>query len=326
MCIICVLCVYYCRSYCITGVPTLRELQKRKETLLRAHKGPNQIKELIEMKHYLIPLTMPNSKNELLCLDDDGEGGSIYVVADFAPRCIYIPMEDVYGVEGACMTGPMQISWMGQLMNLPKKFVLHADSKFKLHHGEWVLTTLGTHYLRWDVNNRNLSTSFVPLVYLICKQHESVGACTMLMEALNVCTLKYFGGKLEPGAVMSDHCDGFRTAFRTVFPDATFGQCWPHIARKFSEGEYTKKTWEHFEEAKAHLRVIHLAHTPEMRDLLMHEIGDLWDSWGHEMDKFWKSYCVEGWDVWSVGLFNCMLCTPSQQVRKNGGGQYIIHT
>ena len=170
-------------------MPTLPELQRRKRVLLRAKKGPTQIKLLVEMKHYLIPLTMPQSKNALLQLADNGDGSSINIVADLAPRCLYIPMEDKYGVEGACMTGPMQISWMAQLMNLPKKFVLHADSKFKLHHGEWILTTIGTHHLRWDGVHHCLSTSFVPLIYLICKQHESVGACTMLMEALNVCTI-----------------------------------------------------------------------------------------------------------------------------------------
>ena len=71
-----------------------------------------------------------------------------------------------------------------------------------------------------------------------------------------------------------------------------FGQCWPHIIRKWGEGEYCSKLWEHYEEVKGHLHAIHHACTAEMRDLLMMKFGELWDSWGHQMDKFWTSYCV----------------------------------
>ena len=40
--------------------------------------------------------------------------------------------------------------------------------------------------------------------------------------------------------------------------DAELLQCWPHISRKFEEGEYVSTTWdvgtwEHFEEAKGDL-------------------------------------------------------------------------
>ena len=41
------------------------------------------------------------------------------------------------------------------------------------------------------------------------------------------------------------------------------------LARKFSEGEYTKKTWAHFDEVKAQLQNIHQAHSAEMRDALI---------------------------------------------------------
>ena len=51
-----------------------------------------------------------------------------------------------------------------------------------------------------------------------------------------------------------------------------------------------------------HLVSIHLAKSPEMRDLLMKEIGDKWDTWGHQMDVFWNSNCQPPWDNWSMGL------------------------
>ena len=43
-------------------------------------------------------------------------------------------------------------------------------------------------------------------------------------------------------ACVSDHCDAYRNAFKRGFPDAELLQCWPHISRKFQEGEYVSTT------------------------------------------------------------------------------------
>lgn len=102
---------------------------------------------------------------------------------------------------------------------------------------------------------------------------------------------------------MSDHSSGFRKAFTTAFPSVQFGQCWPHIIRKWKEGEYASKQWEHFDLVTEHLHSIHMAATAKMRDLLMKTYGEIWDSWnqGKTMRTFWNSYCVDGWDNWSYG-------------------------
>lgn len=271
------------------------------------------IKTLIELKHFITPLLMPPTMTALTTTTAVNTTSGYDIVA--------IPQDaSSYLVEGTCFTSKTHVGWVGQLLQLPKKFVLHMDSKFKLHHGEWVLTTIGTHMLRWDVHHSTLSTTFVPLVYMLCKQHESLGACKMLIDALCLLASTYFGGaKLQPGACMADHCDAFRAAYRAAFPTAAFGTCWPHIIRKWREGAYCKKTWAHFDDVTEHLQSIHLAHTAEMRDMLMHEFGKLWDQWGRQMDTFWNSYCKKdgGWDVWSIGIFDCMLCTPSQQAHES---------
>ena len=314
-----------------TGVPTLAQIQDRKKEMKKAKVLQVKIQCMLELKQHLLPLAMPAALSAL-ALPLSSTAAIVASVAHELSsssskfrQLIYIPMPDVYQVEGACLTGPMQIQWMGQLMKLPRQFVLHIDSKFKLHHGEWVLTSLGTHCLRWDPHNLKLSTTFVPLVYLMCKQHESAGAALLPMDALNVTTLKYFNGKLVPGACMSDHCVSFRNAYDKAWPGTAFGTCWPHIIRKWCEGEYASKKWEHFDEVKDQLRRIHLGgHTPPMRDLLMAEYGELWDKWGNQMNVFWTSYCQGGWDCWSVGLFACMLCTPSQQAQESWHKQLLL--
>ena len=82
-----------------------------------------------------------------------------------------------FKVDGACFTGPTQIQWMGQLLAKQKNFTLHIDGKYKLHHGVWILITLGTRCLKviGESAVSKLSTTFVPLVYLFCQNHESVG-------------------------------------------------------------------------------------------------------------------------------------------------------
>ena len=336
-----------------SGVPTLHALQGRKKEMKRSKVASVTVANMLELKHFCLPYTIPETLEQLRLphvvatppqiegggTADDGHDNE----TDAAPPLpagmpnaftaaalpqslhnnkglLYIPMDNLaFAVEGALFTGRMQMAWLSQLMDMPSKFVLHTDGKHKLHHGGWVLMTLGTHHLRWDQHNATLSTQFVPLLYLFCKQHESDGACLMLTKGCKMLASKYFAdkGELSPGATMSDHSSGFRNAFEETFPQAPFGQCYPHIARKYGEAEYCKKNWCHFDEVQVHIREIHLGKSAGMRDVLTAGFGELWDSWGNQMDVFWNSYVCGGWDNWSIGLFECRLCTPSQQAQES---------
>ena len=185
--------------------------------------------------------------------------------------------------------------------------------------------SLGTHYLRWDPKHLTLSTSFAPLVYLMCKQHESLGAGLILMDAANATSKKYFGAELNPGACMSDHSDTYRSAFKKSWPNADFAQCWPHISRKWSEGEWVSKTWVHFNDVAQHLHLIHMGgHTADMKEILITECGKFWDSWGKQMNTFWNGYCMNGWDCWSICATDTPLATPSQQTQESWHKQLLI--
>jgi hypothetical protein len=300
-----------------TGVPKLQKIQGKMKRLKKAKTAGIQVTSLLELKQFMTPLLMPPTMSALTA----ATSGVVQAVGSSnaaGMRMVYVPLPLTYDTEGACVTGPAQIKWMGQLLNMPLKFVLHADGKHKLHHGKWLLITLGTHYLRWDEHHLTLSTSFAPLMYLFCKQQETLGAAKMLIDAVQTTCKHYFGKTLEPGAMMSDRSESFRAAFTAYADCGTFGQCWPHITRKFAQGEYCKQTWAHFEEAQAHIQTIHLAGSSPMKEMLIREIGLVWDKWGgKQMDTFWNSYCVSPWDCWSIGDFNCMLCTPSQNTQES---------
>ena len=331
----------------LAGVPTLQQLQGRARAMKRAKTAAVHLDQLIDLKHLALsyfepmpaPLTlMPPSGAQLAAQQTAAAVLPVVGCSSSAAssstlrRVINVPMDcALYDTEGMCFTGPQQVQWIGQLLQRPQQFVLHADGKHKLHHGRWVLMTLGTHYLRYDAERDQLSTSFAPLMYLMSKQVESgsevrLGSAHMLIDALNFFAVRVFGKGLEPGACVSDHCDAYRNAFKRGFPDAELLQCWPHISRKFQEGEYVSTTWEHFEEAKGDLYALHLARSPEMWDLLVVECGKRWDKWGGDkMKTFWNSNCLEPWSNWHMGRADVVLCTPSQNAQESWHKQ-ILHS
>ena len=78
--------------------------------------------------------------------------------------------------------------------------------------------------------------------------------------------------------------------FMTLSPHASHMVEYSAISASRISGEYAKKTWAHFDEVKAQLLNIHLAHSPEMRDALIAEYSAMWDAWGDTaMDKFWDT-------------------------------------
>ena len=240
----------------------MQQLQGRAKEMKRAKTAAVQLDQLIDLKNLALtyfqpmpePLTlMPPSGTQLAAQQTDGAalplagppsgtqlaaqqtaaavvplvGSSSSAASDSTLRqVINVPMDCArYDTEGMCFTGPMQVQWIGQLLQRPQQFVLHADGKHKLHHGRWVLMTLGTHYLRYDAERDQLSTSFAPLMYLMSKQVESgsevqLGSANMLIDALNVLAVQVFGQEMKPGACVSDHCDAYRNAFKIGFPNA----------------------------------------------------------------------------------------------------------
>ena len=141
-----------------------------------------------------------------------------------------------YEVEGACFVSRTSIGWIVQLaQNDAGKWVGHVDGKYKLHHGGWILLTFGCHTLRDD--NYKLTTTFIPLVYLFCRQQETTGSAIMLIDAANLVAKRFAGLMLQPGAGMMDCSAAFMSMYLHAWPKLPLGTCWPHIARKFGQGE-----------------------------------------------------------------------------------------
>ena len=306
-------------------IPKLSEIQRAVKTMKQAKVAGLQLTSRYDLLQFCQKLLMPPPS---ICRQLVTNPSADAVTALLDKEYLCIPQDAaVFQVDGACFTGPTQIQWMKQLLKLQKNFTLHMDGKYKLHHGVWILITMGTHCLKvvGETTVTRLATTFVPLMYLFCKNHESIGACKMISAAIQETSLRCFGEKLHPGALMSDHSDGCRSGMLSIWPDTPHGQCWPHIIRKFGEGTFCSKKHPHFDVIPDHLRAIYLSQTPEMRDFFINEIGMVWDSWGSKwnLKSFWNEYCVQPWDNWSIGLFDCMLCTPSQQTQESWHKQIL---
>ena len=251
------------------------------------------------------------------------------LVTSVVTESLYIPMDCLaYGIHGACYTGKVQVTkWMAQLAQRPLQWQLHIDGKYKLHHQKFLLLTLGTHRLRYDHGHSTLANSFVPLVYLFCKEGERDGAVQLLIDSFVSTGQKYYETKLTPGAASTDHAPALRKGIENTWPGVEFGQCWPHLIRKFVEGEWAKhgvtKTWMHFEMAEKMIRHIHMAQSTGMKYLIIKEVGKIWDTWGHEMDAFWDSNLTDPWDCFSICDMQTPLSTPSNQVQEAWHNQIL---
>ena len=309
------------------GLPALSQLQdyvKRQKPSYKAKKSGLLLTGMTDLIAFSQSYSIPST----LALLNDAPSSSL-VRSTVGDDSLFIPMQAAaYGIHGACYTGKTQIGWMGQLSKMPQEWQVHIDGKYKLHHAKFLLLSIGTHYLRYDHHNSTLSNSFAPLVYLFCKEGESDGAVQILIDALLGCARKYYSVKLTPGAGTSDHAAALRKAMETTWPDIEYGQCYPHLIRKFGEGEFfkgtgTTKSWEHFDDAKNMIRDIHLAESTGMKYLIIKEVGKIWDKWGHQMDTFWDSNLTNPWDCWSICDLDTMLSTPSNQVQESWHKQIL---
>ena len=230
-------------SDCI-DVPTMIQIASKTKNMKKRRVAGVILDDMVDIKALCLKMRMPAFDSALQLPEPLLQPGAL-VTSERGPlelrqalakvgATLAIPQDQTrYSVHGQCFTGPVQIGWVIQLLGMPNRFVLHVDGKHKLHHGGFVLLTIGTHFLRWDVEHMELRQSFAPLVYLMCKEQETNGAVQILVDALSMIAVQYGGADLQPGATMSDNSDAIRNALVSKYGKyAQHGSCYPHITRK----------------------------------------------------------------------------------------------
>ena len=86
-------------------------------------------------------------------------------LSEVKPRQTYmVPMnmELLHSVQAVCFTGRTQIKWLLQLAETDFKYTMHIDGVHKLHHGEWILVTIGPHVLNRAADGTVRNTNMIP--------------------------------------------------------------------------------------------------------------------------------------------------------------------
>ena len=125
--------MHACVTCILPGVPSLQAIQNRKRNLKRAQLAGVQVTSLVQLKHLCLDMPMPKT----LSLRSDVTHSLVTTVSE-RTGMLHIPVDGLpFDVEGAVFSGKTQLKWIKQLVKLPYKFVLHADGKYKMHHGRY---------------------------------------------------------------------------------------------------------------------------------------------------------------------------------------------
>ena len=156
---------------------------------------------------------------------------------------------------------------------------LQADGTYRLHLGGWVLCDVGIIVIRWDAKTRSSTQSFIPLMYLWCRTECKV-AYQQLFNILMTAPIKYLGLRqpLRVNIGGLDRTQYIADAYQQTWPGITLTLCWPHIARKFKEGDFKRdlKDAPNSGEIEAGIRILHNCRTRDQFELLAECIFEYW--------------------------------------------------
>jgi hypothetical protein len=239
-------------------------------------------------------------------------------VADFTTYVVPMDFNVYRATDCVCLTMHTQIDWIGQLaLNLAGKFVMHVDGKHKLHHGAWVLVTVGTHTLEYEPKKKKIVHQFRPCVYMFCKQIETGESLQVAFAAADVISVTFFGVKLQPGIGCSDHGKGERQAWEVAFPDIRLMGCWPHVAWGLAYGKLLSKTHPLFDSVNTDFHLLHRAMSDGMWDVFVWALGNKWGDDDRELNALWHGRLCHPNNNWYLGFCDIPGSTPSQQAQES---------
>jgi len=272
------------------GLPSLQQVQDYTKQAKRAKTAGIQVETVHELRQWAYGHALPHRKEDL-------EPHKVYAVP--------IDYSSFPNIEAICLTSDRQIGWIMQLNRCPVYYVFHIDGKHKLHHGKWMLITIGVHVLALSLK-KQIVHQFRPLVYQFVKQQESALGSAMLCTAVNTVSTMYGGQPLLPAVLTSDRSTGFRSGCLSVWSNAGWANCWPHLCTKLESGKAgVSKSHPMFEKLCGQFRSLRAAQSVAMFQRMVHELGKLPGWKDNKFNTLWNSYLLadEGWDHWFLGAF-----------------------
>ena len=156
---------------------------------------------------------------------------------------------------------------------------LQVDGTYRVHIGGWVLCDAGSTAITWGVKAKNYVQSFIPLAYMFCRT-ECSAAYLQFLSVIKDDMPRLLGHDtpldVDVGGI--DRTAYIKDAFRAVWPQVRIVICWPHIARKITEGEFRKAlaNSENMPEIEWGIRALHSCRSVGQFDLLGSALVAYW--------------------------------------------------
>ena len=286
---------------CVAVIPKLPSFQNYTRKLKVARVAGVIVKYYSEMQEWA-------SKHELPTTLDE--------VEPFVTYAVPFDAEKFNDVEAVVLTMHVQINWIGILVHLEFYYCCHIDGKHKLHHGDWMLITFGTHSIHQV--GKQIRHTFRPLIYMFVKQQESSSSIFLGLTCCNLIATRFFQKPFAPKVGIADHGPGILSGFKRMWPDGVLLGCYPHITWHLTHGMLLPKQHPLFEEACTTVPIMHLCETPGMWNVLLDGLAREWGDDDADINKLWDSIFVEPRDNWYIGYnTDTPLTYPSQQTQEN---------
>ena len=287
--------------HCITGVKKIESYQNAYKKLKVKNLAGVIVQHYSELQKWALAHKLPETKDEIMPFE-------LYAV----------PFDgtEFKDVEAVVLTMHVQINWIGILVHLEFYWCLHIDGKYKLHHGDWMLVTYGTHSIHSDKRNR-IRHTFRPLIYMFVKQQESTDCIFLGLTCLNFIAQRFFQKSFSPRVGVADHGPGLSGGWKKFSSNKLLG-CYPHITWHLTHGKLLPKVHPLFDEACEVVRVMHMCETEGMWNVLLTGLARKWGNDDEEINKLWNSIFVAPYANWYLGYdTNTPLTYPSQQTQEN---------
>ena len=286
-----------------TGVRPLKCYQLHKRRVKKAKIAGVQIKSILELRQWA-------EQHELLDQFKD--------LIPFKTYAVPFAYDQWPTLECVILTSRTQVGWLQQLACM-EKFVAHIDGKYKLHHGLWMLITIGTHEITFDVKTKQIRHSFRPLLYMFVKQQESADSVHLLLDSCSTVSIKYAGKPFKPTLGCADHGAGIMCGWGRGMPGVPLAGCYAHISWKLTHGKLL---------SKSHPKHEHICGDvfPNLRRCgtkeCFHVMGEaLYRVWGNAdpaLNSLWDATIYEGKANWFYGYDQKTPCAPpTNQCQEN---------
>lgn len=187
------------------------------------------------------------------------------------------------------------------------EFALQTDGTYRLHEGGWTTADMGTHNVKWA--KRQYVHNFFAFMFMFCYT-ECEEAYHAFMTEFMTLPVKFF--RMAAGSVPKvysgslDRSPAIANAYISAISACiVLLQCWPHISRKFKEGDFRKyfNMVDNMAPIEEHVTKLHFTQTDLMfrwlgKVLVVYWTGPMKE--GRWATKFFAIYMEGHWGHWHL--------------------------